>query len=224
MRRWNLIRYAISSCVIAALLAGCGGSQPPIVAPSVIPQTSAIAPARNGAHYRVVHRFSHTRDGGRPAGSLLDVNGTLYGTTQFGGGDACPIDGGTGCGTVYRLNPTSGKKKVLYSFRGGSSDGASPNGDLIDVNGTLYGTTAYGGGTGGYGPGTVYSISLTGTETMLHSFGGGSDGTNPFSGLIDVNGTLYGTTGLSNVSGCPFLWDGLQHYHKRLGEGPVHFP
>jgi hypothetical protein len=30
MRRWNLNHYAISSCVTAALLAGCGGSQPPI--------------------------------------------------------------------------------------------------------------------------------------------------------------------------------------------------
>jgi hypothetical protein len=30
MKRWNLSHYAISSCIVAALLAGCGGSQPPI--------------------------------------------------------------------------------------------------------------------------------------------------------------------------------------------------
>ena len=42
MRRWNLSHYAISSCVTAALLAGCGGSQPPIGAPGAMRQTRAI--------------------------------------------------------------------------------------------------------------------------------------------------------------------------------------
>ena len=62
---------------------------------------------------------------------------------------------------------------------------------LIDVNGTLYGTTNFGGA---YGPGTVFSISASGKEKVLHSFAGGSDGAGPYGGLIDVNGTLYGTT------------------------------
>jgi hypothetical protein len=35
--------YALRSCVAAALLAGCGGSQPPIGAPGAMPQTSALA-------------------------------------------------------------------------------------------------------------------------------------------------------------------------------------
>jgi uncharacterized repeat protein (TIGR03803 family) len=197
--------YALSIGAAAALLAGCGvlrqaqdDTQPPIGAPGVTLQASFS--------YRVVHRFQHTADGGRPSGSLIDVQGMLYGTTRFGGSGACSIDGGTGCGTVYRLDPTSGLKKLLYGFRGGSSDGAYPNGGLIDVNGTLYGTTEYGGGgCGNYGCGTVYSISTTGTETMLHTFADNStDGANPLAGLIDVNGTLYGTTSISRVSGCPF--------------------
>ena len=59
------------------------------------------------------------------------------------------------------------------------------------MKGTLYGTTE-GGGT--YGKGTVFSMSLTGSdEKVLHSFGHGSDGSTPLAGLIDVNGTLYGT-------------------------------
>jgi hypothetical protein len=36
-------RYALCSFVAAAMLAGCGGSQPPIGAPGTMPQTSAIA-------------------------------------------------------------------------------------------------------------------------------------------------------------------------------------
>ena len=185
---------------MATISAGCGGLQLPVTAPGAMPESSRDASARTGVRimtssYRVVHTFSHTRDGGRPAGSLLDVNGMLYGTTQFGGAGSCYREAGTGCGTVYVLDPKSGRKKVLYSFRGGSSDGASPNGGLIDVNGTLYGTTTYGGGGCAYeGCGTVYSISPTGTETMLHSFHGQSDGQWPFAPLLNVNGTLYGTT------------------------------
>jgi hypothetical protein len=36
-------RYALSSCVAAAMLAACGGSQPPIGAPGAMPQTFALA-------------------------------------------------------------------------------------------------------------------------------------------------------------------------------------
>ena len=209
MKQLHFEQRAACISIAAALLAGCGGSQPPIAAPGVTTQTSAIAPARTGVHrtktssYRVVYSFRYTHEGGRPTGSLIDVNGTLYGTTLFGGGGACSIFGGTGCGTVYRLDPTSGSKKTLYSFRGGSSDGAYPVGGLIDVNGTLYGTTTYGGGgCGNYGCGTVYSISTTGTETMLHSFDDASDGQWPFASLIDVNGTIYGTTELGGQGSC----------------------
>ena len=186
--------------IAAALLAGCDGSQPPIGAPGAMPQTSGSASSRTDPRrtttspYEVVYKFSRSQDGGRPEGSLLAVNGMLYGTTRYGGGGACNNFGGTGCGTVYRLDPKSGSKKRLYSFGGGSADGAYPNGSLIDVNGTLYGTTTYGGGGCGSGCGTVFSISTTGTETMLHSFNNKSDGQWPSAGLIDVNGTLYGTT------------------------------
>jgi len=203
----NFARLALT--IAPALFAGCGGSQVPIGAPGAMAQGSAIAPARTGVHrmttysYRVVYRFPYARDGGRPEGSLIDVNGKLYGTTQFGGGGACGIFGGTGCGTVYRLDPTSGRKKQLYGFHGGSADGAYPNGGLIDVNGTLYGTTTYGGGgCGNYGCGTVFNVSTTGTETMLHSFDHQSDGQWPFASLIDVNGTLYGATELGGQGSC----------------------
>jgi hypothetical protein len=38
MKSLGLGRYALSSCAAAALLAGCGGSQPPIGAPGTMPQ------------------------------------------------------------------------------------------------------------------------------------------------------------------------------------------
>jgi uncharacterized repeat protein (TIGR03803 family) len=146
--------------------------------------------------YNVLHTFPEVfkrkSDGAYPQGDLVAVNGTLYGTTIEGGGSAC--NSYRGCGTVFSIT-SSGKEKVLYAF--GGPDGQSPNGDLLNVNGTLYGTTYRGGGSGcfyGGGCGNVYTITTSGKESVLYKFLGGSDGGNPASGLIDVNGTLYGTT------------------------------
>jgi uncharacterized repeat protein (TIGR03803 family) len=70
---------------------------------------------------------------------------------------------------------------------------STPEAGLTNVNGTLYGTAAYGGTHGDYG--TVLSVTTTGTEKVLYSFGSGSeDGEYPEAGLTNVNGTLYGTT------------------------------
>jgi uncharacterized repeat protein (TIGR03803 family) len=79
---------------------------------------------------------------------------------------------------------------VLHNF-GRGSDGSAPAASLLDVRGTLYGTTS-GGGTCGHG--TIFSISQTGKEKVLHNFGHGSDGSAPAASLLDVKGTLYGTT------------------------------
>jgi uncharacterized repeat protein (TIGR03803 family) len=79
---------------------------------------------------------------------------------------------------------------VLYSFNGRS--GKSPYASLTDVNGMLYGTTSSGGANG---DGTVFQITPSGAERVLHSFEGGSlDGAFPFASLTNVKGTLYGTT------------------------------
>ncbi|HLY03089.1 MAG TPA: choice-of-anchor tandem repeat GloVer-containing protein [Candidatus Cybelea sp.] len=137
----------------------------------------------------VIHAFKEgAGDGEDPWAGLINVSGTLYGTTVNGG--ASCRSSNNGCGTVFSITP-SGKEKVLYSFKGGTSDGVEPEAGLLNVDGTLYGTTA-GGGTNSRG--TVFSITLSGVETVLHSFGASGDGANPEAGLINVNGTLYGTT------------------------------
>ncbi len=73
----------------------------------------------------------------------------------------------------------------------GTPDGEYPQATLVDVNGTLYGTTQ-GGGTNLYG--TVFSITTSGSENVLYSFKGGKDGAFPWGGLAYVSGTLYGVT------------------------------
>ncbi|MGB9652524.1 MAG: hypothetical protein WCB01_12050, partial [Candidatus Cybelea sp.] len=56
--------------------------------------------------------------------------------------------------------------------------------------------------------GTIFRVTTTGGENALYSFGGGSDGAYPYAGLMNVNGTLYGTSlhgggrGCQDHSGC----------------------
>jgi uncharacterized repeat protein (TIGR03803 family) len=134
----------------------------------------------------VLHYFGGNPDGFLPDASLIDVKGTLYGTTAEGGM--------YGSGVVFSIAP-DGTESVLYSFRGGS-DGAEPAAALKSLKGTLYGTTTLGGGSANctQGCGTVFSVTPDGTETVLHFFVGGSDGDAPNGSLIDVDGVLYGTT------------------------------
>jgi len=139
----------------------------------------------------VVYSFcgqANCADGGYPAAGVIDVKGTLYGTTSFGGVYGCQ-NMPPGCGTVFALDPGTGRETVLHSF-GSGADGFHPYSDLIDVKGTLYGTTISGGSQHA---GAAFSLDLsTGTEAVIWSF----CGTNCFdpSSLIDVDGTLYGTT------------------------------
>ena len=129
----------------------------------------------------VLHNFSGN-DGSQPWAALIKVGKEFYGTTAFGGA--------SGSGTVFKVNPTTGAEKVLHSFANGS-DGANPNGALLDAGGTLYGTTAFGGTSN---DGTVFTINpKTGAETVLYSFVGGFDGCEPFASLINVGGTIFGT-------------------------------
>ena len=69
-------------------------------------------------------------------------------------------------------SPDSPAFQILHKF-GGSGDGWYPASAPIDVKGTLYGTTVRGGT---HNAGTVFSISKSGEETLLHSFGASSDG------------------------------------------------
>ena len=141
--------------------------------------------------YTVLYSFTGGTDGKDPAARVIqDAEGNLYGTT-FGGGTS-------GKGTVFKLSIT-GKETVLHSFTGGT-DGGSPDAGVIrDGNGNLYGTTVEGGASNA---GTVFKLSITGKETVLHSFTGGADGAYPTGGVIrDGSGNIYGTAFLGGASG-----------------------
>jgi uncharacterized repeat protein (TIGR03803 family) len=180
-------RSMIAALGAAYMLAGCSGSQPPL---SVSPQGFAPQQSLAQQAYHIIHPFGRSaKDGANPPADLIDVNGTLYGTTVGGGSN--------GTGTVFSIS-TNGEETVLHSFARNAHDGGLPMGRLLNLNGTLYGTTAYGGKNDG---GTVFSMTLSGSAKVLHSFGTTyfyrqNGGAVPRAGLINVNGRLYGTTAL----------------------------
>jgi uncharacterized repeat protein (TIGR03803 family) len=149
----------------------------------------AAAPWAGARSYKVLYNFTGGSDGGYPyLGSLVqDKAGNLYGTTSGAGS--------SGYGTVFKVTK-SGTETVLYTFTGGA-DGAYPYAGLVLSGSTLYGATEGGGsGKGDLGWGVVFEVNIeTGTETVLYTFSGGSDGATPYAGLVrDSKGNLYGTT------------------------------
>lgn len=130
--------------------------------------------APDGTGFTVLHTFADRSDGDSPEARLLaDSAGNLYGTTAFGGALGC--NASAGCGTVFKVAPDGTGFIVLHSFVGGTNDGATPQSGLIaDTEGSLYGTTRFGGGSGcgGRGCGTVFKLSGTGfvTATPFASF------------------------------------------------------
>jgi uncharacterized repeat protein (TIGR03803 family) len=144
----------------------------------------------------VLHSFAGGTDGATPQGQLIRGKGAnFYGTTTAGGA--------SGTGTVFEI--TGKKETVLYSFAGGK-DGAVPEAGLVfDAAGNLYGTTSQGGA---HGNGTVFELAApkaagaSWTESVLYSFGAGTDGSIPVGGVsLDASGNLYGTTSAGGAHG-----------------------
>jgi uncharacterized repeat protein (TIGR03803 family) len=143
--------------------------------------------------------FAGGADGTTPS-QLVYRNGLLYGTT-YSGGEGC---GGIGCGTVFTVDPATGTKTIIHMFHGhakGVRSGEYPSSGLsgvsYDDNG-LFGTTYSGGARGAAcsgGCGTVFRINaVSGAQTIIYSFPGGTAGAVPAGGLTLDDGALFGTT------------------------------
>jgi hypothetical protein len=124
-----------------------------------------------------------------PFGNVVfDPEGRLYGQT-------------TDCtATFFRLTPPTGSGSWALAnlcFIGQNGGVPYPSLTRDPKTGAFYGTSA----NGGSGYGQVYQLTpLAGgvsawTDTLVHSFTGGSDGYYPIGPLvIDASGVLYGTT------------------------------
>jgi uncharacterized repeat protein (TIGR03803 family) len=147
---------------------------------------------------KVLSTFENLNEGrGSQAGLVRDAAGNLYGTTLFGGR--------TNNGTVFKVD-ADGNFTQLYAFSGGA-DGRWPfDGLTLDSQGNLYGTTEFGGdmsGCSGNGCGVVFKIDRAGRQSVLYSFSGGKDGSEPAATLVgDSEGNFYGTTAFGGNVSC----------------------
>jgi uncharacterized repeat protein (TIGR03803 family) len=140
-------------------------------------------------------------DGNGPNGLIAGGDGNYYGTTASGGAN--------GVGTFFRVTP-AGVETVLYSFVGGSADGADPEGVIRGTDGNFYGATNFGGnGACQFGCGTVFKVTPAGVETVLYLFTGAADGGDPNGVVEGSDGNFYGTasyggvtSGACGASGC----------------------
>lgn len=165
--------------------------------------------ARNGT-FTVLHSFNFGAgdDGALPESSLVrDSAGNLYGTTRYGGFFGNSTCENNGCGTVFKVD-TSENETVLYAFQG-NPDGNEPRAGLVmDSAGNLYGTTYKGGTVTATGDqGTVFELAPNSQESVLHSFGTGSDGYLPFASLIPgTGGAYYGTASQGGSGGAGIVF------------------
>jgi len=183
---------------------GASQSGPNMCRPALPVPCGAIIKVTPTGQQSIFYAFgSAANDGYMPSRLVLGRDGALYGTT---------INGGTfgGGGTFFRIT-LSGQYSSLYSFGGSPSDAVSPVGIIQGSDGNFYGTSASGGANvcaqipqAGTNCGTVFRVTPTGDETILHSFGASaSDGIEPQATLVEgVDGSFYGTTSIGGTNQC----------------------
>jgi len=134
--------------------------------------------------------FNNT-DGLNPyAGLSFGTDGNLYGTTASGGTN--------GAGTAFQIT-TNGVLTTLFQFGGADGLYYSEGGLVAGNNNTLFGTTYRGGAKN---DGAVFQLTTNGLLTTLYSFTNGSDGADPFAGVMrDASGNLYGTALYAGTNG-----------------------
>ena len=150
---------------------------------------------------QVIYSFAGGSDGEYVDSDLvIDGAGNLYGTSVQGGQ--------FGSGTVFQVTPTGdgSTHTVLYSFTGGADGGEPYKGVTLDGAGNLYGTAVTGGGGSCEGGcGVAYKLTNSGgvwTQTVIHTFTGGDDGSGPGSGLtVGWHDTIYGVTPTGGANG-----------------------
>jgi uncharacterized repeat protein (TIGR03803 family) len=166
--------------------------------------------------FTALYHFLSNPDGAAPVETVtVGPSGNLFGVTVAGGEGSCSFGGDIECGTIFEVKPTGGGDRVLYRFAD-ANDGGQPFGNVIFIGNNQYGTTQTGGdlSCGSNGCGTVYQLSATGKETVIHQFTGlGGDGAYPYGGLVaDSAGHLYGTTSSGGSStlcngGCGTIYE-----------------
>jgi len=134
------------------------------------------------------------------SGVTIDSGGNLYGTTHCGGSGNCGhyAEGTPGCGTAYKLIPTTPgnwTEGVEFDFTKGGGFAKYPSGEVVfNQAGHLIGVSQ----SGGDGFGTVFELvrSKNGgwKQNILYRFGGGLEGSPVGRLAVGPTGSIFGVT------------------------------
>jgi len=160
---------------------------------------SLVSSPTRAQTFGVIYNFQNSPDGAQPvAGVTFDHQGNLYGTTQRGGILQCPL---SGCGTVFRLAPSSGgwREQVLTWFQGQGGYGGTPGTPVVldrlgNVVGTFVCTFDCFAGHGGGVFELLHSNGFWRDLTLANYWSQGLDQCEPCGVAFDSAGRLYGVT------------------------------
>jgi uncharacterized repeat protein (TIGR03803 family) len=157
---------------------------------------STLAMSASAQTYTELLSFDGNTAAGPKTPMTQGIDGSLYGTTYYGGTGTCFDNQGIGCGIVFKITRDH-EFKIVYNFQEKGGVYYPANNLVVGDEGNLYGTTLAGAGT-------IFKVTPGGTLTTLHSFGPG--GSNPQGGIVKgADGNFYGTTFYGGASSnfCP---------------------
>jgi uncharacterized repeat protein (TIGR03803 family) len=167
---------------------------------NALAQSSAPANSDPGIGFHTLYNFTGGDDGCCIYGGLAaDRTGTVYGVA-YSGRDLSDY------GDLYKLT----HRGHGYSFEVLQGLAVAGGGCIttptIDRAGNVFGVCDGAGGAGGYG--TLWEYSHEGKFSILHAFGGPTDGSEPQDSVIlDASGNIYGTTYTWGPGGSGTLWE-----------------
>jgi uncharacterized repeat protein (TIGR03803 family) len=158
--------------------------------------TVATAIPASAQTYTELLSFNGNSAAGPKTPMTQGFDGSLYGTTYYGGTGTCFDGEGIGCGVLFKIT-RNGEFKVVYNFQ---ENGIiyPENALTLGGDGNFYGTSPAND--------AIFKITPAGSLTILLGFSG-LDGDSPRGGLTQgTDGNFYGTTyqGGATSNFCPY--------------------
>jgi hypothetical protein len=189
MKRWNLIGYALVSCIAATLLCACGGSSIPLSGGNAIGDP-------NAAKHSQTFKYTGKEQTFKVPAGVTQINVVAHGG-EGGGFSAYPSTDSPGRpGRVHAIIPVQPGEK-LYIFVGGSGSHGGFNGG---GTGGKPGSGSYPGNPGG-GASDVRRGGDTLPDRIIVAAGGGGAGQATLTYGADYGGDGGGLTGKAGGGG-----------------------